>query len=163
MTEVAESKLSQMSIDSENTAPPKIGAAVGGNLRDKLQDKIVARMEKEKGRTLTKHEMTTTIKALMKYNSKKRKSLKKRGDKKKLKTQEGAESGEGASDDDQSDEELDFDMDEDLNEAQGLWSKGKSKTNISKIIAVSTKVSCDYASPPAISAVYIIAVVCRQA
>ena len=69
MTEVAESKLSQMSIDSENTAPPKIGAAVGGNLRDKLQDKIVARMEKEKGRTLTKHEMTTTIKALMKYIS----------------------------------------------------------------------------------------------
>ena len=119
-----------MSIDSENTAPPKtpkIGAAVGV-LGDTLQDKIVARMEKEKGRNLTKHEMATTIKALMKYNSKKRKSLKKRENKKKLKTQEGAGSGEGASDDDQSDEEFDFDMDEDLNEAQGLWSKGKSKT-----------------------------------
>ena len=135
MTEVAES-IEKMSIDSENTAPPKtphvIGAVGQANLSGKLQDKIVARMEKEKGRTLTKHEMTTTIKALMKYNSKKRKSMKKRGDKKKQKTAEGADSGgEGASDDDQSGEELDSDMDE---EGLNNWMKGKSKTNVSKIL-----------------------------
>ena len=135
MTEVAES-IEKMSIDSENTAPPKtphvIGAVGQANLGGKLQDKIVARMEKEKGRTLTKHEMTTTIKALMKYNSKKRKSMKKRGDKKKQKTAEGADSGgEGASDDDQSGEELDSDMDE---EGLNNWMKGKSKTNASKIL-----------------------------
>ena len=87
MTEVAE-KISQMKIESGDKPQD------GGSLREKLQDKVIARMEKEKGRTLTKHEMTTTIKALMKYNSKKRKSLKKRGDKKKKKTTSIGEDGQ---------------------------------------------------------------------
>ena len=127
MAEVAESQFKQMTIDSENAPPPetpsakKAPAAGGGNLRDQLQDKIIARMEKEKGRTLTKHEMTTTIKALMKYNSKKRKSLKKRENKKKQKTE-----GEGAEDEVESEEEeIDFDMDEDELEA---FKARKSKT-----------------------------------
>ena len=126
MAEVAESQFKQMTIDSENAPPPetpsaKKAAAGGGNLRDQLQDKIIARMEKEKGRTLTKHEMTTTIKALMKYNSKKRKSLKKRENKKKQRTE-----GEGAEDEVESEEEeIDFDMDEDELEA---FKARKSKT-----------------------------------
>ena len=127
MAEVAESQFKQMTIDSENAPPPetpsakKAPAAGGGNLRDQLQDKIIARMEKEKGRTLTKHEMTTTIKALMKYNSKKRKSLKKRENKKKQRTE-----GEGAEDEVESEEEeIDFDMDEDELEA---FKARKSKT-----------------------------------
>ena len=92
-------------------------------------------MEKEKGRTLTKHEMTTTIKALMKYNSKKRKSLKKRENKKKQKTE-----GEGAEDEVESEEEeIDFDMDEDELEAFKatptlysllLWSHSLSKEDL---------------------------------
>ena len=86
MTEIAE-KITQMKLESGDKAEQ------GGSLREKLQDKVIARMEKEKGRTLTKHEMTTTIKALMKYNSKKRKSLKKRGDKKKKKTTSIGEDG----------------------------------------------------------------------
>ena len=128
MAEVAEN-LAQMKLDSKDIAKVQ---QEGGSLREKLQDKVIQRMEKEKGRTLTKHEMTTTIKALMKYNSKKRKSLKKRENKKKQKTTSIGEDGQEIEveievEDEQDDmEDLDFDLDDD--EDPDMYAKRKSRS-----------------------------------
>lgn len=88
--------------------------------RKALKDDAVKRLEKEKGRKLTKIEMTTTMKALVMYNSsKKRKSLKKKKKQKdsekdddnkdgKNENENGEGNEDGEEDDDLFDEDLDY-------------------------------------------------------
>ena len=78
-----------------------------------FQNDALKRLEKEKGRKLTKLEMSTTMRALVMYNSKKRKSLKKKKNKEAAQ-ENGGEGVEGEDDKQMEEDEFeDDDFDED--------------------------------------------------